>query len=248
MIQVELKNISLTYGRDPGDRQVFSQFDLLVPPGQFVCVLGPSGCGKSTLLRLIAGLITPSQGTARRTQGPISFVFQDARLLPWKNVAENVLFPFEFYGAKEMHTRKMEEALHSVGLWEARHLFPHQLSGGMKQRVAIARALVTEPQLLLMDEPFSALDEVIRQDLESLIRDLWLRLKTTLIFVTHAIEEAVFLGERLLVMGAKGELLYDRLNTLPVQSRAQMAVRTTVEFNASVREISDVLLSARRTQ
>ena len=235
MTGVELKGVRFAYD----GRMVLADLNLNVRAGEMVCLLGPSGCGKSTLLRLLAGLLSPSAGVIERQPGRRSFVFQDARLLPWKNVVENVLFPFDLTGEAP---RVPEPLLRHVGLWEARGLFPHQLSGGMQQRVAIARALISEPQMLLMDEPFSALDEGTRQDLQELIRELWVRLRITIFFVTHSLPEAVFLGERVLVMGERGRLLSDQRPQL-VERGSDL--RTSPAFNKKVREMGDLLRAAR---
>lgn len=238
MMGVEISKLRFAYD---DNQAVIENLNLTVRPGEFLTVLGPSGCGKSTLLRLMAGLLAPTAGRLKRSpEGAISFVFQDARLLPWKTVRENVELPFEIKGEPAAGT---EEALRQVNLWGARDFFPHQLSGGMKQRVSIARALIRSPQLLLMDEPFSALDEGTRLDLEQLLRDLWQRLKMTLVFVTHSLPEAVFLSERVLVMGARGHILRDA----PVGLRSRSAeIRTSPEFNGVVKELSSQLLQARK--
>lgn len=182
---------------DFGARRVLRHVDLLVPEGQLACLLGPSGCGKSTLLRVAAGLLAPTAGRVERVSEKLSFVFQEPRLLPWLRVRENVVLPFRLRGEPAPDPGPW---LQRVGLLDAAELYPHELSGGMKQRVAIARALITEPTLLLMDEPFSALDEATREELEALLRGLWAERGMTLLFVTHSLPEAVFLGERILVM------------------------------------------------
>jgi NitT/TauT family transport system ATP-binding protein len=235
MIALNLADVSFSYG----DRAVLEDFNLRVSPGEFACLLGPSGCGKSTVLRLMAGLLSPVGGRLERSVGSVSFVFQDARLLPWKTARENVLLPFAVEGGVAPGA---EECLRWVGLEKVGELFPHQLSGGMKQRVAIARALIRRPQLLLMDEPFSALDEGTREDLEKLLRELWGKLGFTLVFVTHSLSEAVYLGERVLVMGAQGKLLRDERVKL---SERGADVRTSPEFNGQLRELSSWMRQAR---
>ena len=235
MSGLALKNVDFSYQ----EKSILKNLTLNIESGQLVCLLGPSGCGKSTLLRLFAGLLKPTSGELRLQDGRLSFVFQDARLLPWKNVIENVLFPFEISGEPAADP---EDVLRRVGLWEARHLYPHQLSGGMKQRVSIARAAITEPQLLLMDEPFSALDESTRQDLEELLREFWAQTRFTVVFVTHSLPEAVFLGERVLVMGANGKILSDEK---PQFLKRTPDLRTSTEFNEKVRQMSKLLRSAR---
>jgi NitT/TauT family transport system ATP-binding protein len=235
VIQLELKQLRFAFGAN----SVIEPLDLRIPAGEFVCLLGPSGCGKSTLLRLMGGLLPPTQGSLTRTAGPLAFVFQDARLLPWKNVLENVLFPFAITGEQPPSA---EEVLRQVGLWDYRHYFPHQLSGGMKQRVAIARALITRPQLLLMDEPFSALDESTRQELEQLLRGLWERLRMTLVFATHSLTEAVFLGERVLVMAKGGRLVRDDRVELGARNDE---LRSSAQLAAKARDLSAAVHAAR---
>src|SRR5215475_15518125 len=184
-----------------------------VPVGGFVSLLGPSGCGKSTLLRVVADLIAPSGGQASvlgatpaeaRKARALGFVFQDAALLPWRTALENVELPLEVGGRRSLlaGAPTPRELLRLVGLegWEAS--FPHELSGGMRQRVAIARALLGGPRLLLMDEPFGALDEITRDRLNAELRRIWAETRTTILFVTHSVYEAVYLGESVLVLAA----------------------------------------------
>jgi NitT/TauT family transport system ATP-binding protein len=177
-----------------------------VTAGSFVALLGPSGCGKSTALRIMAGLEQPSGGLARISPAgtPCGFVFQDASLMPWRSVRANVSIGLELRGdAGGLIADRVHEALDLVGLSDAADLMPHELSGGMKMRASLARALVVRPDLLLLDEPFAALDEETRHDLQYEMRKLWLKLKTTVIFVTHAVSEALFLSERVLVLSKK---------------------------------------------
>lgn len=228
MIGVSLEHIGVRFE----NRVVLNKLDLVIEPGELACLLGPSGCGKSTLLRVMAGLVEPSEGAIRRDPGALGFVFQEPRLLPWRTVRENVEFPFLINGQS---VPEVERPLRDVNLWEARDLFPHQLSGGMKQRVAIARALIAGPQLLLMDEPFSALDEGTRFELQELLRNLWQKLRLTIIFVTHSLSEAVFLGERVLVMDRAGRLRRDERFTFAIRDEA---LRHSADFNARVGELS----------
>lgn len=227
MISIQLESVRLNFG----ELSLFDGMNLKISPGEFVCVLGPSGCGKSTLLRLMAGLLQPSAGEVKRTPGPLSFVFQEARLLPWKTVEENVGLPFAIERVPNIDAR---EALEAVGLWSTRGLFPHQLSGGMKQRVAIARALIRTPQALLMDEPFSALDEVTRLELENLLRKLWEDRGMTLVFVTHSLSEAVYLGNRILVIKPGGHLHLER--QVPFGQRNEELL-TSEPFNQLIRDL-----------
>lgn len=179
-----------------------------VPAGQFAALLGPSGCGKSTLLRIAAGLLPPSAGRVRIDAGAraavLSFVFQDATLMPWASVFDNVWLPLRLQGVSRAAARTAVTAqLHAMGLIDRAAAFPHQLSGGMRMRVSIARALVTQPDLLLMDEPFAALDEITRQRLNDDLLALWHRRRFTTVFVTHSVFEAVYLAERVCIMSAR---------------------------------------------
>jgi NitT/TauT family transport system ATP-binding protein len=180
---------------------------LAIAAGDFVAVLGPSGCGKSTLLRLIAGLDQPDAGRLtweagrQPTQGEIGFVFQDATLLPWASAADNVFLPLRLRGIpREQAMPQVHAALERVGLHGFAQARPRQLSGGMRMRVSIARALVTRPRLLLMDEPFAALDEFTRHRLQEDLLSLWQALGCTIVFVTHSIYEAAFLARRIVLM------------------------------------------------
>jgi NitT/TauT family transport system ATP-binding protein len=191
---------------------------LVVRQGEFVTLLGPSGCGKSTLLRLIAGLASPSSGVVDRSGGaetPIGFVFQQPTLMPWTTIRVNVRLPLDLAGIpRRLAAGRVDAALHLVGLAEFAAAYPRQLSGGMRMRASIARALVTEPALLLMDEPFGALDEITRGRMDTELRELWWRRRLTVVFVTHSITEAVLLSTRVVVMSARpgrivGELAID---------------------------------------
>jgi NitT/TauT family transport system ATP-binding protein len=227
-----------------------------VPPGQFVAILGPSGCGKSTLLRLIAGLDSPQSGTValehpqfttasalphESPRADIAYVFQDAHLLPWRTVLRNVELPLELMRlGKAARRERAGRALRRVGLADALGRYPAQLSGGMRMRVSLARALVTGPKLLLLDEPFAALDEITRQHLDEQLRALWLDTGVTVIFVTHSTAEAVFLAERAVVLSrGPGTIVADYPIDLP-QSRTS-ATRATPEFARETRAVYEAL-------
>jgi len=190
------------------DLVVINDMSLRVEAGEFLAILGPSGCGKSTLLRIIAGLAEPDSGTVSLQPSEpyqTGYVFQDAHLLPWRTVLENVALPLELIGADPAAgLAKAREALANVGLDEAETRYPAQLSGGMRMRVSLARALVTEPRLLLLDEPFAALDEITRFRLDAQLRELWVNRRMTVIFVTHSISEAAFLADRAVVLTRRG--------------------------------------------
>src|ERR1700736_6334770 len=206
--------------------------------GQFVAVLGPSGCGKSTLLMMVGGLETVTAGritiggesmTGPRTS--IGIMFQDATLLPWKSAYDNVLFPIRVLKRPLASYRDgARQLLERVGLDGFMHKKPHELSGGMRQRVAICRALVYDPELLLMDEPFSALDAITRDEMNELLLDLWQQYTKTALFVTHSIREAVFLADRVLVMTRRPATIVEDL-TIPFPRPREFAIGETAEFN-----------------
>lgn len=224
---------------------------LHVGRGEFVSLVGPSGCGKSTVLRLLAGLVLPSAGrvrldslephVARRQRVRVSFVFQDATLLPWRNVAANVALPLELAGVgRPQRMRQSCTALARVGLTDFVHHFPQQLSGGMRMRAALARALCNSPELLLMDEPFAALDDITRQQLNEELLGLWLRDRWTGIFVTHNIAEAVFLSTRVLVLTPRpARVAAEFVVGLPLPRSAEM--RADPEFARLVGSVSRAL-------
>jgi NitT/TauT family transport system ATP-binding protein len=230
-----------------GDLLALDGIELDIASGSFVALLGPSGCGKSTLLRLISGLDAPTSGAItvlgrsaearardavgeRNHGGELAFVFQDAHLLPWRTVLDNVALPLELRG---LHPREARERargpLADVELDDSLARFPDQLSGGMRMRVSIARALVTEPRVLLLDEPFAALDELTRQRLDERLRALWAKKRMTVIFVTHSLAEAVFLAQRALVMSKRpGRIVLDHAIALPAERGG--ALRSSLPF------------------
>ncbi|MGX1544417.1 ABC transporter ATP-binding protein [Streptomyces adustus] len=211
-----------------------------VEAGELVCLVGPSGCGKTTLLKCIGGLLTPTAGEVllaeKRVTGPppgMAFVFQEygRSLFPWMRVAQNVDLPLKQKNlSKERRRELVADALGSVGLADAAGAYPWQLSGGMQQRVAIARALAYEPDVLLMDEPFAAVDAQTRADLEDLVRGLWRERGITVLFVTHDIDEAVYLGERVVVLSASPTVVQETLKVdLPIE-RDQLNTRVAPRF------------------
>jgi NitT/TauT family transport system ATP-binding protein len=224
-----------------GEVEALAGIDLAVAAGSFVALLGPSGCGKSTLLRLVAGLDRPERGAVRRSdaaQGSdVAMVFQDAHLLPWRDVLANVALPLELLGRPRAEARRLAEAaLARVGLADALRLHPAELSGGMRMRVSLARALVTEPRLLLLDEPFAALDEITRQDLDDQLRALWRDTGMTVLFVTHSIGEAAFLAERAIVLTRRpARIALEHAIDLPAERDA--ALRGDARFAAETRTL-----------
>lgn len=206
---ISIEKVSKTFTlKDKSTLTVLDKVDLYIKEGEFICLLGPSGCGKSTLLNLIAGFDTPSTGTIKIdgdtvTQPSIDriVIFQNYGLLPWRNVIKNVELGLEAKKLKRKERRRIaEEYIKLVGLSDYKKHHPPQLSGGMQQRVALARALAVEPKILLMDEPFGALDAMTRMHMQDEIERIWQEKKKTIIFVTHDIEEAVFLADRIVIM------------------------------------------------
>lgn len=205
---------------DEGGTDALAKIDLEIAEGSFVALVGPSGCGKSTLLRVVAGLETATEGEVEvRAREAIAYVFQDAHLLPWRTVAGNVALPLELRGApKGAIDAAVAEALASVELADFADRYPATLSGGMRMRASIARALVTRPRLLLMDEPFAALDEITRHRLDERLLALWRAQRFTVLFVTHGIFEATFLAERAVVLSRRpGRVVHDGPIELPTR-------------------------------
>jgi NitT/TauT family transport system ATP-binding protein len=208
---ITLNDVSQTFVGRAGDVPALRHVDLAVEPGEFVAVVGRSGCGKSTLLRLIAGLITPTAGRIAIDGSPVTgprrdvaLMFQRPALLPWRSVLDNVVLPAEIFGwPRRERRRQAVELLEKVGLAGFEKRLPHELSGGMQQRVALCRALIQRPRLLLMDEPFSALDALTREELAVELQRLHMHLRTTVVFVTHSIPEAVLLADRVVVLSSR---------------------------------------------
>ncbi len=191
-----LSHISKSYQQ----KQVLIDVSLSLPPGEIICLLGASGGGKSTLLRIVAGLIKPDGGTVNISASQCAVVFQEPRLLPWLTVAENLALVLPFLCSRKMKQAKIAEALQQVQLGESHSLMPHELSGGMAQRVGIARALLQKPQVLLMDEPFAALDAITRSEQQEMLIRLIAHQNISCLFVTHDINEAITIGQQILVM------------------------------------------------
>ena len=217
-----------------------------IEAGEFLSVLGPSGCGKSTLLRLIAGLAQPTTGAIEWPSGrpDLGFVFQEPTLMPWTTALANVALPLKLAGvARSEREARAAEALGHVGLAGFERSYPRELSGGMKMRVSIARALVTEPKLLLMDEPFAALDEITRRRLNTDLLDLWQRTRFTAVFVTHSVFESVFLSQRIAVMSARPGRVLSEL-AIPAAYPRTEAFGTSAEYAALCRLTSAQLSEA----
>lgn len=237
-----------------GGRQILKDTSLDIRPGEFVCVVGPSGCGKTTLLRLIAGLIAPTEGKIRIGErdhtGPsrdIGIVFQDydKALLPWRTAAENVALSLEAMGTPRAKRRDVSmDFLRRVGLAHHADKFPRQLSGGMQQRVQIARALAQTPDVLLMDEPFGALDAMTRQGLQDELGTILDQAKTTVFFVTHDLEEAIYLGDRVIGLLPNPGRIGETFEVNLPRPRDQLATREHSEFLRLRRELFQFIKSA----
>ena len=248
---VEVFSAEKTY---PNGTRALLPVNLAVQQGEFVTLLGPSGCGKSTFLKMIAGLLQPSAGTLLLWGKPVlgldataqrlSFVFQEATLMPWARVGANVRLPLDLAGVPRADSQaRVQRALQMVGLDKFASNLPRELSGGMQMRVSIARGLVTEPQLLLMDEPFGALDEITRNRLDGDLLALWQSKKLTVIFVTHSIHEAVFLSTRVVVMAARpGRIVEEIFIDEPYPRSADFRVSTA--FSQHAKRLQDSLLRA----
>ncbi len=238
----------------PNGTRALLPVNLTVLPGEFITLLGPSGCGKSTLLNMVAGLLAPSAGNISvwgespnaqtHTQQQMSFVFQDATLMPWARVAANVRLPLDLQGInRDDADQRVRDALKLVGLEKFGESYPRELSGGMQMRASIARSLVTDPALLLMDEPFGALDEITRNRLDDELLTLWRSKGLTVIFVTHSIHEAVYLSSRVVVMAARPGRVIEEVAITPTVRR-DGEFRVSTEFAAYAKQLQDCLLRA----
>jgi NitT/TauT family transport system ATP-binding protein len=238
---IDLQAVEQVY---PNGTRALSPISLQIQPGEFVTLLGPSGCGKSTLLKMIAGLLHPTRGRIVLGGQTASFVFQEPTLMPWATVQRNVQLPLDLAGVPARAAQsRVAQALSQVGLDGFAHHLPRELSGGMQMRASIARGLVTQPELLLMDEPFGALDEITRNRLDDELRQLWQQQRLTVVFVTHSITEAVYLSSRVIVMGARpGRVVAEHRIDLPPKRRDED--RTSAVFNDHVRVLQRSLQRA----
>lgn len=244
---IEVSHCNLAYVQGTSQVKVYDDFSLKVEPGESLVLIGPSGCGKSTLLYLLAGLLQPTGGEimicrerVAGTRQKTAFILQEYGLFPWLNVEQNVSLGMRVrHRPKRVYQKTVEEMIHKMGLWEVKDHFPSQLSGGQRQRVALARALTLEPDLLLMDEPLSALDALTRERLQRLLLEIWQEQKLTTVLVTHSIEEAVFLGSRILVLadGRPTSVIGEILNPLVGQS----GYRKTSEFFQKTSHVRSLL-------
>ena len=240
---VALRNVGKTF--DSGT-VALDDLNLDVHEGEFVSLLGPSGCGKSTALRIVAGLSDASTGTVEWTSeaGRLGFVFQEPTLMPWANVAANVRLPLTLAHVDEARSRAaVTQALARVGLAGFAEAYPRELSGGMKMRTSIARALVTEPQLLLMDEPFAALDEITRFKLNNDLLRVWQELRRTVVFVTHSVFESVYLSQRIVVMTPRPGRVFAEIPIDAPYPRDER-FRTSAEYAGTCRKVAETLSQA----
>jgi NitT/TauT family transport system ATP-binding protein len=243
--QIEVKNVSFEYQVDNGRVLAIKEINFSVRQSEFLCLLGPSGCGKTTILNILAGLLRPTRGEVRIDGAPLDkhrqnrgVVFQDfAQLFPWRTARHNIEFGLEMRGIDKSMRRKIAtEYLQLVGLEQFGDVFPHQLSGGMQQRVAIARSLAYNPQVLLMDEPFAALDAMTRDDMQQSLTDIWQKTKKTIVYITHNVAEAIYLGDRVIVLNAhpgtiKAELTLDLPRPRDALSESFVAVQREIMRN-----------------
>ncbi len=236
---IDIDNLSLTFETNDGPVHALSDIDLKIEEGDFVSFIGPSGCGKTTLLRVIADLEQPTAGSITvngvspeqaRINRAYGYVFQAAALYPWRTIAKNVALPLEIMGlSREEQQQRIQKNMELVNLAGFENKYPWQLSGGMQQRASIARALAVEPDLLLMDEPFGALDEIVRDHLNEQLLQLWAKTNKTVVFVTHSIPEAVFLSTKIVVLCPRPGRIYDVIESDLPRDR-NLDIRETPEF------------------
>jgi len=248
-VAARLRGVTKTYANGV---MALGPLNLSVRRGEFVSLLGPSGCGKSTALRIIAGLSAPTTGSIdvagsaspASNRRSIGFVFQEPTLMPWATVRDNVFLPFRLMRASRAATRaRIDEVLASVGLSEFAEVYPRELSGGMKMRVSLARAIVTDPDVLLMDEPFAALDEITRFKLNDDLLELWRSLRKTVIFVTHSVFESVYLSQRVIVLTPRPGRISAEFTIEAAQPRTE-EFRTSADYAARCRDVSQALAAA----
>jgi NitT/TauT family transport system ATP-binding protein len=251
--RIEAKHISIRLGSGAKTFEAVRDVSFAIAPGEFVCLLGPSGCGKSTLLGALAGHIRPADGTLSVDGQPVGgphpergIVFQQHTLFPWKNARDNVAFGLKMRGVKrDVRRLEAEKMLDLVGLTGFADRYPRQLSGGMQQRVEIARVLVNQPRLLLMDEPFGALDALTRLRMQELLLDIWEQFRKTIVFVTHDIDEALLLADRIIVMQAQPGRIHEEIK-VPFERPRMTEIIASGEFMRLKQHCLQLLHSDRR--
>ncbi len=250
---IHCQGVRKIYGDGASAFEAVRGVSFSVSEGEFVSLLGPSGCGKSTMLMLVGGLESLSSGSIQLAGTPVTgprretgIIFQDALLLPWKSAIDNVLFPIDMMRRERApYTSRARELLLMMGLGDAIKKKPAQLSGGMRQRVSICRALISDPAIMLMDEPFSALDAITRDELNVLMLDLWERYRKTALFVTHSIREAVLLSDRVLVMGGRPATVMEDVR-IPFPRPRRFEITEATEFNTICAHLREQITDARR--
>jgi len=243
---IRFTNTSVTYQTSAGDHSALQNINLEIARGEPCVIIGPTGCGKTTMLFLLAGLVYPTVGSVAvdgeaslRGRKATSLILQQHGLFPWKNALSNVTVGLEIRGvSREEYTGLAKDLMAELGIWDVRDSYPAQLSGGQRQRVAIARSLATDPDMLLMDEPFSALDAMTRETLQHILLRLWKERDFTFILVTHSIEEAVFLGKRIIVLSHRPGRV---LRTIENSSLGTESYRLTKEFHDRCIEVRKAL-------
>ncbi|MFC7052093.1 ABC transporter ATP-binding protein [Hansschlegelia quercus] len=248
---IAIRSLSVSFTTPEGPIHALQDVDLDVTPGDFVSLIGPSGCGKTTLMRLVADLERPTAGTISigglapeqaRERRAYGYVFQQPALYPWRTIERNVTLPLEVMGAPKAERReRARKSLEQVGLSGFERRFPWQLSGGMQQRASIARALAFDAGLLLMDEPFGALDEIVRDRLNVELHELWERTGKTALFVTHSIQEAVFLSTKIVVMSPRPGKIVEVIDASSLPRKRALELRETPEFLEVARRVRDGL-------
>jgi len=242
--EIRIEGLEFYYAE--GETKVLQEVNFTIPSQEFIAIIGPSGCGKTTLLKLIGGLINPIKGrvlikntlaSQAKKEKIFGFVFQDPTLLPWRSVTDNIKLPQEI---TRCPTQDYEQLLRLVRLYEFKDKHPHQLSGGMKQRVAIARALSFGPKIMLMDEPFGALDDLTREYLNMELLRIWQNVKNTIIFVTHSIPEAVFLADKVVVLSKKPGTVKEIIDIKLPRPR-NIDIKYTPEFNNIIKKLREHL-------
>jgi NitT/TauT family transport system ATP-binding protein len=249
-ISISARGVSKTFRRGPSEVRALDEIDIEVGTGEFVSIVGPSGCGKSTLLRIVAGISKPSSGqvvtngkAVDRPATDIGIVFQNPVLLAWRNILDNVLIQMELRGeSPDKYRDRAKSLLDAVGLGDFLDRYPRELSGGMRQRAAIIRALIHEPPVLLMDEPFGALDALTREQMRVDLELLWMRTQKTVLFVTHGIDEAVLLADRVIVMSPRPGKI-EQIVDVDIPRPRGLAARHHPEFIAITQRITDLFLS-----